>query len=68
MLSTSILSRPRGPKELFKVFAMDRAAMTVENIAQSQRIKRLKDTTNRHHFDLEYPGQTHDLRLRKLLL
>lgn len=39
MLSTSILSRPRGPRELLTIFEMDCAAITVADISDSAQKK-----------------------------
>lgn len=65
MLSTSILSRPRGPRELFTMFAIDNAAMTAIAI----HVQFLANGENAHHSGPGCPGQKHGLRrgMRQLL-
>jgi hypothetical protein len=63
MLSTSILSKPRGPNELFTMFDIDRAAVTFGlyfHLAKHPyMIARPREATN--HFDRESLDQIRDL-------
>lgn len=55
MLSTSILSNPSGPNELFTILAMDWAAMTGICVTEQRLRLRCKKTDHSGH---EYPDQT----------
>ena len=53
MLSTSILSRPSGPKELLTIFAIDCAAMTMADVRSFAG----KCSEKIDHFGPEYPAR-----------